>query len=339
MENNEINIKSDYIIFDFKNNKTDYIENKEYNSKEEKIKHSKKNNIIYDYSSKKEISKNEIAKNEDNEFINSFSNNISVKSSSIISSNINQRKEIKAKTLLKFINRGNSHINNLMKLKANKNKIIFKNIKNNSNFKSTGQQTLSVKSNNYNKIIYSLKNNSMSSIILRNDNILSVKANTTRCKDLCLIKNKNNDKEKNINISKAQFKGLTKSCLQLNNLSKKNINKKLSDLKKSNIIKNKNISSSLVNIEQYTKRKNKKINIPNIVRRFNFNNKESNYLLNNSLINRSKNNTKGKNIFSQILFSILNNNRDKIENKFQFKLHKPSNINISTLLEMNKKNV
>ena len=109
MENNEINIKSDYIIFDFKNNKTDYIENKEYNSKEEKIKHSKKNNIIYDYSSKKEISKNEIAKNEDNEFINSFSNNISVKSSSIISSNINQRKEIKAKTLLKFINRGNSH--------------------------------------------------------------------------------------------------------------------------------------------------------------------------------------------------------------------------------------
>ena len=327
-----MNIKSDYIIFDFKNDKTDYIENKEHNNKGKKFKHIKKDNYIFDYSSKKELTKND-----DKHFINSFSNNISEKSLINTSNNIKQDKEKNtgdSHSILKLINKGYSHINNILKLKNTKNKIIFKNIKKKLSVKSTGQQTLSIKSNNFRNILKSLRNNSMSKVILRNDNMNSLESNHTNKNSFFL-----NDKEKTINISKLQCKGLTMSYRHLNsyNLNQKDINKRLGYLKKSKI--NKNISSSLISIEQYKKRNNQKIDFPKVSNGFNFNKKQTNFLLNNSLINLSKNIRKEKNIFSQILFYILNNNRDKIENKFEFKLHKPCNINISTLVEMSKKNV
>ena len=154
------------------------------------------------------------------------------------------------------------------------------------------------------------------------------------------------DYEKTINMpiiqnNKNSFKDINNKNINKNNFNKKKMNKRLSYLKKAKLNnKIKNISSSLVSIEQFKTKRN-----GNIVNDINYNNKlriipYDNYLLdkNNFFSGRRNFLCKEKNIFSQIIFSILNNNRDKIENKFEFKLHKPSNINISTMLELTKRN-
>ena len=100
------------------------------------------------------------------------------------------------------------------------------------------------------------------------------------------------------------------------------------------------MTSSLVSIEQYQRRNNdKKISLVNMTKTINCDKIKIkpylNYIFNKNIIRRNKN--KEKNIISQILFSIVKINREKIEDKLELKFHKPSNINIFTLLELSKK--
>ena len=104
-------------------------------------------------------------------------------------------------------------------------------------------------------------------------------------------------------------------------------------LKKAN--KNYNNSQEIIRY----KNKSLKKEIPNIFQKTNYDNliikKHLNYNNNN---NSNKINNRNVDSFSKIIFSIIKSNRDKIENEFNFKIYKHSNINISTMIELNKTN-
>lgn len=57
---------------------------------------------------------------------------------------------------------------------------------------------------------------------------------------------------------------------------------------------------------------------------------------NNNMINKMRNGYTDS--FSHVIFSIIKNNRDKNEKELKSQLHKHSNINISTMLELSKTN-
>ena len=179
----------------------------------------------------------------------------------------------------------------------------------------------------------------MNYIMSKNELAKTVETNNTNIINSFISKENNYEKTMNMPLL-----GNNKNAIkEISNrrMNKKNMNKRLSYLKKTKLTnKSKNISSSLVSIERFQRKRN-----DNKLNNINFNKLrtkqyENNlYILNNNnLFSRNKKLVnKEKNIFSQILFSILNNNREKIENKYEFKLHKPSNINIFTLMELYKK--
>ena len=331
-----LNTKSDYIIFDFKT-KHNFVDlNKNSNNDfNESININKNVNSLLDYKSKEEINKNE-----EKEHSLNFSNIILSKRLKNISNNININQSNKRKTVLKLNIKKNAHINNILKLKnigENKNKIIDKNFCKKTSLKSTGQQTNSSK--NLKNSVNLWKNNSMNYIMSKNELAKTVETNNTNIINSFISKENNYEKTMNMPLL-----GNNKNAIkEISNrrMNKKNMNKRLSYLKKTKLTnKSKNISSSLVSIERFQRKRN-----DNKLNNINFNKLrtkqyENNlYILNNNnLFSRNKKLVnKEKNIFSQILFSILNNNREKIENKFEFKLHKPSNINIFTLMELYKK--
>ena len=344
-DENTNNIQSDYIIFNFKNDKNGVINNnKENNNNQNKNNQNnnneQNNNIIFNYSSKELHQKEDISFYHTilNKTLNNTQNNTN-----------NQSKEKIINPIIKQNQKKNNHINNILKLniKNFKKKNIF-HIRKKSKLISTCQQTqthsLSSKNYSYKNIYNSWRNNSMTSVILRNDignsletyntnNINSFNFNERKLDEKIFIKS---------NSCAKNRRGLYSQVTYTNNK-----NKTLNNLKKSNIKKNNPFSSKLVNIEQYRRKsKEKKMDLINKLKIMNYykilSKNQKNFFINmNNIINMNKSDRsklKYNNGLSQIIFSILKNNRDNFENKFEFKLHKPSKINLSTMLELNKNN-
>ena len=329
-----LNTKSDYIIFDFKTKRNFVDLNKNINNDfNESINITKNINSLLDYKSKKEINKNE-----EKEHSLNFSNIALSKRLKSINNNIDISQSNNRKTLLKLNIKKNVHMNNILKLKnfvENKNKIINKNFCKKNSLKSTGQQTNTTKNLKNNVNLW--RNNSMNYIMSKNELAKTVETNNTNIINSFISKENNYEKTMNMPLL-GKNKNKEISGRRMN---KKNMNKRLSYLKKTKLTnKSKNISSSLVSIERFhIKRNNNMLNNDNFNKIGTKQYENNLFILNsNNLFSRNKKLVnKEKNIFSQILFSILNNNREKIENKFEFKLHKPSNINIFTLMELYKK--
>lgn len=346
-EKNTNNIQSDYIIFNFEKDKNIVSSNnKEYNNNENKNNQNinneqNKNNIIFNYSSKELHQKEDISFYHSilNKTLNNTQNNTN-----------NQSKEKIINPIIKKNQKKNDRVDDILKLniKNFKKKNIFHVIRKKSKLISTGQQTqthsLSSKNYSYKNMYNSWRNNSMTSIILRNDignsletyntnNINSFNFNERKLDEKIFFKN---------NSCAKNRRGLYGQVTYRNNK-----NKTLNNLKKSNIKKNNLFSSKLVNIEQYKRKsKEKKMDLSNKLKIMNYykilsKNQKNCFINMNNIINKNKSDRsklKYNNGLSQIIFSILKNNRDNFENKFEFKLRKPSKINLSTMLELNKNN-
>ena len=347
-----INTKSDYIIFDLKtdDNLIDIKENKQNNINnkniKEKIIFSKSSNCLVNYSSQEEINKNE-----EKESSITFSNTILNRTLNNIN-NLKNTNKINIKNNLKLNEKQNMHIKIISQLKTkikNKGKLIYKSKVKNENLISTGQQTSSPRSNNLNikKKFNLFRNSSMNNIMTKKCCSKTLETNNSNNINCFIFKENNYSNDKAMNMPLLlNSKNTLNSYREIYNkeMNKKNINKRLNYLKKSNLNnKSKSFSSSLVSLEQYKRKKiDKKFVLKEMVKTINLDQiRVSNYgnlfLNKNYRFNRNKNVGNEKNSLSQILFSILANNRNKNENKFEFKLYKPSKINISTLIELNKK--
>ena len=336
----EINTKSDYIIFDFKkdfNLRNSIRKSNKDNNINDNINVLKKNNYIFGHPSKEEINKNEekeTSLNKANMILNKTIHNIKNNSHQSNTNTINYPYKLDQQK--KII------INDILKLKnKNKKSKIFNNIQKKAHFLSKAQQTFSFSSKQ--NLIKFWRNNSLNNIISKSDYTNSLQSNINNNINSFIFKEKNNSNEKIPNMPALPK---NKSSINIDKEiynQKKHINKRLSYLKKAMIKdKIKKMTSSLVSIEQYQRRnKDKKIPLVNIAKTINYDKLRlkpySNYILDKNIIKRNKNISKEKNIFSQILFSIVKLNREKSEDKFEFKLHKPSNINIFTMIELNKK--
>ena len=216
---------------------------------------------------------------------------------------------------------------------------------------STGQQTkINLKSINQNKFKYNLlrikdKNNSMIDLRVKiNKNNEDKFTNSTESKKRIInINSMISDKFANIKqMQKIPFIPRkiksAKSIIELYSQKEKKQKKIKGHI--INFLKNANkYYNNSPEIKRYNNKSLKK-DISNIFQKTNYDNLiAKNHLnYNNNNNNSNKINNGNADSFSKILFSIIKSNRDKIENEFNFKIHKHSNINISTMIELNKTN-
>ena len=344
---NNISDRSEYFYFDSAKSNNILIKTKNiFKAKRDSYNNSRKNNhrINYNNSNKKKyLIKNETNKNEEKDFSVSFNNILLNKTfKSMMNKNLLTLKtnKNKANNYIKLEQKRNEHINKLLTAKYKKGK--------KNSLESKGQQTCQFDYNNN-------PNTNKNSTKFRKS--LSA-ANLLTKKDIDNLNNElNNSKEKtDIRplLQKNKRYHISYSELSYNgNQSLKNIkcnNRRFSLLNKTSINKikkkKKRLTSSLISIEHYQRKyPRKKVDLSSLIKtisceKFKSRKPENFYIHKTLNTNKSdRNKLKPYNIFPQIVSSILKVNEDKNENVYSFKIHKPSNINVFTMLELNKKSI